>query len=256
MKCDYNRRQGLSIIHATDVDICYCFISNTGQIDGHSPSAGIDIEPNVQAPYFQSVKNVAINNCIMENNKGYGFLTYNNMENMEGKFSIENILVSNCSIDTRVVLYSGGVKFEDSQINQLSFISEKAPLSGNSFIRCTIAGFSGIVFKCSKSSYDHQGKISDIVFNSCDISFKEDTGNQSYGGLFVGKGNTSNIKNIVLHNCKITIPLNIGPSAVLMDKAEGFIELENCEIHMPRRRFPTSKIRHNNCIIESQNIYE
>lgn len=62
---DNNRRQGLSITNAKNVNISNSEFKNT---NGTLPMAGIDIEPNPN----QSVDNVVINNIKSINNKGSG----------------------------------------------------------------------------------------------------------------------------------------------------------------------------------------
>ena len=66
--CDNNYRQGISVISAENLRITNCIFKNTS---GHSPSAGIDIEPNVSK---NKLINIVVSNCISENNQGRGFV--------------------------------------------------------------------------------------------------------------------------------------------------------------------------------------
>lgn len=66
--CDNNYRQGISVISAENLRITNCVFKNTS---GHSPSAGIDIEPNVSK---NKLINIVVSNCISENNQGRGFV--------------------------------------------------------------------------------------------------------------------------------------------------------------------------------------
>lgn len=66
--CDNNYRQGISVISAENLQITNCILKNTS---GHSPSAGIDIEPNVSK---NKLIKIVVSNCISENNQGRGFV--------------------------------------------------------------------------------------------------------------------------------------------------------------------------------------
>ena len=66
--CDNNYRQGISVISAEDLQITNCIFKNTS---GHSPGAGIDIEPNV---FGNKLSNIVVSNCVSENNEGRGFV--------------------------------------------------------------------------------------------------------------------------------------------------------------------------------------
>jgi polygalacturonase len=65
---DANRRQGLSIIHATNVLVANSVFKNTR---GTKPSAGIDLEPNEAV---QQIGNVRIQNSKFLNNAGAGII--------------------------------------------------------------------------------------------------------------------------------------------------------------------------------------
>jgi hypothetical protein len=66
--CDNNYRQGISVISAENLQIANCIFKNTS---GHSPSAGIDIEPNGSS---NKLANIVVSNCVSENNQGRGFV--------------------------------------------------------------------------------------------------------------------------------------------------------------------------------------
>ncbi len=65
---DNNYRQGISVISAENLRITNCIFKNTS---GHSPSAGIDIEPNESR---NKLINIVVSNCVSENNQGRGFV--------------------------------------------------------------------------------------------------------------------------------------------------------------------------------------
>jgi hypothetical protein len=65
---DHNRRQGLSVIEADQLEVTNSVFSNTR---GTAPSAGIDLEPD---DVKQQISNVRIHNSKFLNNKGPGIL--------------------------------------------------------------------------------------------------------------------------------------------------------------------------------------
>ena len=71
---DDNRRQAMTISHADGVVVNNCRLTNTGKTKFTAPSAGLDIEPNSEAPWNQGVKNVLIENCFFAGNKYRQFL--------------------------------------------------------------------------------------------------------------------------------------------------------------------------------------
>lgn len=69
--CDNNRRQGLSIISATEVVVSNCVFSNT---NGTAPQAGVDIEPNPG----ETAADITLTGCQFIGNAGAGLLMYGN----------------------------------------------------------------------------------------------------------------------------------------------------------------------------------
>ncbi|MDN3437269.1 glycosyl hydrolase family 28-related protein [Planococcus sp. APC 3900] len=65
-----NRRQGISIISARNLEITNPKIHNT---NGTAPQSGIDIEPNFPSDYLENIK---VKNLITSNNLGYGLQIY------------------------------------------------------------------------------------------------------------------------------------------------------------------------------------
>jgi len=82
--CDNNRRQGISITYAEDINIRNSIFKNT---NGSNPQAGIDIEPNDKC----YVKNVMIEDSYFLDNAGYGivFTGYNGLY-------VDNAKISKC----------------------------------------------------------------------------------------------------------------------------------------------------------------
>jgi hypothetical protein len=105
----FNARQGLSVIQLRDATFDGCDFSYTGYVDAqsnagpyghHSPSAGVDIEPNA-TPYTARpvdvlTGNVTLRNCRMIGNLG-GALLAAQVHGTEA--TIENIFVEACTIE-------------------------------------------------------------------------------------------------------------------------------------------------------------
>lgn len=76
-----NARQGLSIIQAANVKVTNSSFLYTGvtggAYPGHSPQAGVDIEPNIAdfEGASSKTKNIVFENCVFENNRGSQFVT-------------------------------------------------------------------------------------------------------------------------------------------------------------------------------------
>ena len=251
----YNRRQGLSIIHASDVEVTNCVFSDTGVIEKHSPSAGIDIEPNTAAPYFQSVRNVTIKKCILERNVGYGILS-NHYESNKGASSVENVLFIDCITDSQVALYTGGINFLNTSMQQLSMIAEKDPIIGSRFEGCVIAGGYGVQFYCPNSGFDVSTKIRDLVFENCDISVPSKGNLRTSNGIFWCRGKSERMRNVTVRNSRVTIPQEVTSQFNLFGTANTDIYFENSRILIPGRNFPEGFVNRKNCKIVSRNINE
>ena len=251
----FNRRQGLSIIHASDVVISDCVFSDTGVIEKQSPSAGIDIEPNTAAPYYQAVRNVTVKNCTLERNAGYGILS-NHYVSSNGSSSVENVLFSDCITDSQVVLYTGGINFRNTSMQQLSIIAEKDPIIGSRFERCIIAGGYGVQFYCPSNGLDMSTKIRDLVFDDCDISVPLNVNLRSSNGIFWCRGKSERMRNISVRNSRIIIPQEVASNFSLLGGVNSDIQFENSSILIPGRSFPADRVRRKNCKIVSDNINE
>lgn len=73
-----NRRQGLSITEADNVQVWNSEFSETGLIKGTAPKCGIDIEPGKGV----TANDILIQNCILRNNASYGILVYKRGRNV------------------------------------------------------------------------------------------------------------------------------------------------------------------------------
>lgn len=69
VRCDYNRRQGISIVASTGTRITKSTMSNTGKIKVTAPGFGIDVEPN---PGRGNVEGLVVEDCTMSGNLNGG----------------------------------------------------------------------------------------------------------------------------------------------------------------------------------------
>lgn len=83
--CEYNGRQGLSIVGATGVQVNNSKFNYTGKGKlGSNPKAGIDIEPNKGS----KARDIIITNCEMVDNAGVAFISMNG--------DARNVKLNNC----------------------------------------------------------------------------------------------------------------------------------------------------------------
>ncbi len=104
----FNARQGLSVIQLRDATFDGCDFSYTGYVDAelntgpyghHSPSAGVDIEPNATPytgrPVDVLTGNVTLRNCRMIGNLGGALLA---AQVHGAQATIENVIVEACTM--------------------------------------------------------------------------------------------------------------------------------------------------------------
>ena len=104
----FNARQGLSVIQLRDGTFDGCDFSYTGYVDAesntgpyghHSPSAGVDIEPNATPytgrPVDVLTGNVTLRNCRMIGNLGGALLA---AQVHGAQATIENVIVEACTM--------------------------------------------------------------------------------------------------------------------------------------------------------------
>lgn len=135
----YNRRQGVSITCAFDVNITNSHFSSTGTIKYTAPGYGIDIEPNNQ---YDTVSDIQILNCIFDGNSSEGldksiliYAPYNNVRSVlisdslcSGRISItglKNSRISNTKLADIIVV---GVDITDNVLFFDNYISKKEDL--------------------------------------------------------------------------------------------------------------------------------
>lgn len=114
--CFNCRRQGLSVIAINGINITNSTFNNTV---GTAPQAGIDFEPNNA---WETINNVHISNCVINNNSGRGILFH-----VISKCS--NVTITNTEIkdnlDNSIVMTGGGIYeniniYQNKHINQIN----------------------------------------------------------------------------------------------------------------------------------------
>ena len=196
----FNRRQGLSIIHAENVVVKNSVFSDTGTIEFQSPSAGIDIEPNIE-PHNQTTRNIKIINCKCERNAGRSILS-NHYVNYKGVKSVSSVVIDGCSCDGKVELYTGGIRIKNSSFASLEVIAEKDPIDGLSFTRCSI-DVQGISLCCRNKKNGGETGIDGVLFKKCRIVLPNNMTIVNEGIPAKLDGNLNNIMGVVFNSCKI-----------------------------------------------------
>ena len=197
----YNRRQGISIIYAKNVKVLNSIFSDTGTIESNSPSAGIDIEPNL-APYSQSTHNIEIINCRFERNVGRSILS-NHYANYNGVKSVEKVIFKKCYCDGRVELHTGGIKLINTKFLNLLIYAERDPIGNLSFYKCTIEGNDGVDLFCSEKKQCIGSGIENLVFEKCSIAVPVDYLNSHNGQPVNRRGRIKNIGDVRFNKCNI-----------------------------------------------------
>ena len=117
VKCLNNRRQGLSIEAANNVEIINSEFASTGTPKSTRPGAGVDIEPWKNNNF--KVRNITFRNCSMHHNSGFDFQCEPNLHVTAEVESFNNIIVENCTIGNMRVQFTNGIQFDSCQITKL-----------------------------------------------------------------------------------------------------------------------------------------
>jgi polygalacturonase len=96
---DNNRRQGITLISAKDVEIINPVITNT---KGTDPQSGIDFEPNYKS---ERMENIRVTNPKTSNNEGNGIQVY--LGNIEGSKNPVGLYIDNTENITDGILVEG-----------------------------------------------------------------------------------------------------------------------------------------------------
>ena len=119
-ECLYNRRQGLSIEAVDGCVVKNCRFSFTGQCKRTPPSAGIDIEAWTRNT--EKIKNICIENCIMQNNVGPSLQSYANaVWGKDFDCYSNSILVANCMMDDIAISHTNGIEFRECSFDTVRY---------------------------------------------------------------------------------------------------------------------------------------
>ena len=102
---DYNRRQGISVGHADNVEIDHSLFENT---DGTGPAAGIDLEPGGGST--EQVTNVKIHDNVFLNNNNAGVTAY-----AAPKSKVSDVHVYNNTFINNGAWMSGQITFNNAE---------------------------------------------------------------------------------------------------------------------------------------------
>lgn len=204
VKCDGNRRQGLSVIHVDGLLVEKCKFINTGAIETTPPSSGIDLEPNVANGRNNCIKNVIIRNCEIRNSKGRSFEADLSVIN-GGINNYENVLIENLITDGQFRIGANNCTFQGCKMESIQFR----------------------LFESSVS----------IILNDCEISGKNGISflpNHKHDYYYKSSETERKFKSVIFNNCKIklfpTASKTVRPVVDYTDDVVEYIEFNNCSI--------------------------
>lgn len=266
VKCDRNRRQGISIEDGINVVVRNSTFSNTGQDRGHSPMKGIDIEPWYEQAM---IKNVRIENCKLIDNVGGGLgcsfikpkdssITIKDIEDVNGGLRFNCCNISSNYPGISVINYrskAGRLRFNRNVRNiriEDSFFmsahkesSKKDTLSNISFYNVSFKtgeqrtlNYYCLSLVCAKTE--------NVVFDKCSFEVLDGSGLSS---LLPSGGDMSGvqIRNSTLVDHRkawFYVPCDIVNSSIQTKRELSFI---NCKENVPLL-FKNNKVRINKVI--------
>ena len=196
--CDRNRRQGLSIVHAKDIIVIDCLISNTGQVEHVNPGCGIDIEPNISKNRNMAVSNVQIIGCTFEKNKGQDIATAHYVN--ESSFpSIKDVFIKNSKMNGDVSIRCSSVLIEKSDFPRVCIIVSDQNIENVVIENCTISR--GLYIRSAIKDHDHpqnKGVLKNVTIRRCNFQNIERNNGKAIIAL---SGDISRIKKMSFIDC-------------------------------------------------------
>ena len=253
--CDDNRRQGLSIIHVDGLVVRDCSFINSGNTEYTAPGSGIDIEPNVSNNRNMSVRNVVVDNCLIENNKGSAIATNNTYE-IDGRVNYESILFSNCKTDGPLKAQSHDVTFRKCFFKEVQIASVYAP-THITFEECRISGGYGIIiYVPSQRGVRSKDRLLALDFKGCTIStIAEETRTKALISCY--KSYVPNLKYVFFENCVFTIPPEKASGYSLTDYSfDGKLIISKSVLDLQGRSFDASGMILNNNKIRCRGAFQ
>lgn len=167
IKSSFNRRLGISIINGDGIILENSVTEGNGTINGTSPKAGLDIEPNPN----QSVNNVIVNGCLFYDNVVTYFPSNGLIEDKAISCIIQNsickrqVIVGNvgkiigCEIKYLLINGSRFVNVQDNVITESLILAgtviDGLNVVGNTFLGLTTDGYDS----CIRVSCDSFSKV-------------------------------------------------------------------------------------------------
>ena len=186
VKSLYNRRQGLSIEGASNIEVCYSEFAYTGKISGTNPMAGIDVEP---WRANDTNKNIHIHHCNIHDNTNQNIVVYSANRNTEN-IIIENIIGTESSYaikaDNVIFRNVDNVRIIELQsVNNINISNIELEL----------------IYVLAPSTNGN------IYINNC--NFNVDYSISSYYGGFIAINSwLASIEKLIVDNCTITKGIN------------------------------------------------
>lgn len=244
--CEANRRQGLSIIHVDGLTVKDCSFIKTGQIEYTAPGAGIDIEPNVSNSRNMSVRNVLVENCKIQENKGTAILANYTYEG-NGQQNFENLLFLDCHADGTLLARSTGLTFRRCKFKEVGFASAYSP-THITMEDCTIEGGYGIsIYVPSKNGVQSKDRLLALDLINCAISTTVDKAlNQSF--ISCKKWYISNLEYFNVIGCKFAVTATNENKSLKFSEYpfNGKLHMSSSSIDMKGHEFDASGMVLNN----------
>lgn len=205
VKFNKNRRQGISLQGATNVEIKNSKFINTGQINGTSPMYGIDIEPWIKNG---SCHNIYIHNNQFINNKGGDIAIYGLGGDDTG--SAYNVVIENNTLNSISIAGCNGLLVSNEKIDRFSLRN------------LCHAVFKDIIFSnpCRIQGGTKEENF-EIVFNGCTFNVPKGFSSTDYKGIF----HLANFKygwNVLFTNSQFNLLENLKITTASINSIEHF----------------------------------
>lgn len=205
VKFNKNRRQGISLQCATNVEIKNCKFINTGQINGTSPMYGIDIEPWIKNG---SCHNIYIHNNQFINNKGGDIAIYGLGGDNTG--NAYNVVIENNTLNSISIAGCNGLFVSNEKIDRFSLLN------------LCHAVFKDVIFSnpCRIQGGTKEENF-EIVFNGCTFNVPKGFSSTDYKGIF----HLANFKygwNVLFTNSQFNLLENLNITTASINSIERF----------------------------------
>ena len=135
--CNYNRRQGISVVGGSNIVIKNSRLENTGVLRGTAPMSGIDIEPANHYDY--QVDNVIIKNCFFKNNGVYARRPCPQYNDIMVVGNNERVRIVNCSVQCIFFWNSSRIELDSCSVARVLHTIDNNKVHDISIKNSTIA---------------------------------------------------------------------------------------------------------------------